>query len=528
MKRNILLNFSLLLLLAFSLLFPSCSEDLLENTPVSAGRLLRISVDDGGYTSGNGEEGDVPQTRAKEENYKTVFTVGDKIGVFAVKDGEIVEGGNNICFTALLSSSGDLVWEHSSESNLEIESATYYAYYPWQETLSGILAPDAGDDKGFFANVISAWEPKADQSVYSDYTASDLMTATGTSKSATSISFSMTHRMGLVEFHLPKTVYTLTDKDSKPLPDYTVLASIDFTTNIPYFSGNTYRYLVKPGSENIEIEGTYTSGDNKGNAWNLEGKTAPASGEYKSFTIDGAAETKKNHQLKIGDWFMKDGSLMTKGEINPDPSDILGIVFWVGDPTDETFGDPTLKREKPNCNHGLVVTIQKGLSSKWQEVADANINSPGYLPIATSPDLDNFNKILGYNNTMAIRTHNKNNPDTEVLTVKVIDDFALTNPAPVSTSGWYHASLKELSTLCAGWSNNISVVKGNEIKTLVNDQVRSLGWSYANNTIGPVNMWSSTDNIKGNPFIMTFSEAEISLSGRRTGFNAGLRPILAF
>ncbi|MCD8136936.1 MAG: fimbrillin family protein, partial [Parabacteroides gordonii] len=521
----ILLNFSLLLLLAFSLLFPSCSEDLSENTPVSAGRLLRISVDDGGYTSGNGEEGDVPQTRAKEENYKTVFTVGDKIGVFAVKDGEIVEGGNNICFTALLSSSGDLDWEQLSESNLEIESATYYAYYPWQETLSGTLVPDAGDDAGFFANVISAWEPKADQSVYSDYTASDLMTAKGTSGSSTSISFSMTHRMGLVEFHLPKTVYTLTDKDSNPLPDYTVVASTDFTTNIPYFSGNTYRYLVKP-ERDTEVEGTYTSGEMNGNKWKFS-TSAPA-GNILLVHVDEAAETTKIHQLKIGDWFMKDGSLMAKGEINPDPSDILGIVFWVGDPTDETFGDPTLKREKPNCNHGLVVTIQKGLSSKWQAVADANINSPGYLPIATSPDLDNFNKILGYNNTMSIRTHNKNNPHTEVMTQKLIDELALTNHAPVSTSGWYHASLKELSTLCAGWSNNVSVVKGNEIKTLVNDQVRSLGWSYANNTIGPVNMWSSTDNIKGNPFIMTFSEAEISLSGRRTDFNAGLRPILAF
>lgn len=525
MKRNILLNFSLLLLLAFSLLFPSCSEDLSENTPVSAGRLLRISVDDGGYTSGNGEEGDVPQTRAKEENYKTVFTAGDKIGVFAVKDGKIVEGGDNICFTALLSSSGDdLLWEPSSESNLEIESATYYAYYPWQETLSGALVPDAGDDAGFFANVISAWEPKADQSLYSDYTASDLMTATGTSGSSTSISFSMKHRMSMVVIDLPKTVYTLTDAESKPLPDYTVVASTDFTTNVPHFSGNTYRYLVKPESK-IEIEGTYTSGDMDGNKWNLDTDAAPA-GKYSVINVDGATETTKSHQLKIGDWFMKDGSLMTGTDKPDNSSDVLGIVFWVGDPTDETFGDPTLKREKPNCNHALVVTIQMTPSSKWQTVADANINRPpGYVSIATSPKEDNFNKILGYNNTMVMRIHNKNNPDTELLIIKAIDEFILTNPTPVSTSGWYCASIKELSTLCSGWSEDISVAKGNTTLTLVEKQWRVLGSTYLNRTIS----WSSTDNIKGNPFSFGFSEnPEIRVTANRVTANSGVTPILAF
>lgn len=298
MKRNILLNTSFFLLLAFGLFLPSCSEEFPGNDPVSAGQTIRICVDDSGYSPAP------PQTRASEENLKTVFTAGDKIGVFAVQDGEIKVDVKNICLTAS-TDNGSLVWQ--SDDGLSMyPDATYYAYYPWQDNLTGELVPTAGNADDFFANVITAWSPADDQSDYTNYTAQDLMIAQG-SLSNKKLTFSMAHQMSLVVIELPKANLKLSNDES-----YTWISDIPdmrFEFNPCRMSDGTYRYLVKPSASD-GLSGSYINGSNAEVTWTVT--PSVSGGKYKTYKVDGGSSTiiDKPYTLQAGDFFMKDGSLV--------------------------------------------------------------------------------------------------------------------------------------------------------------------------------------------------------------------------
>lgn len=500
MKRNISLNSAFFLLLAFSLLLPSCSEDLPGNASASGGQSFRIHVDDGGYppASGSGEEGDAPQTRASEENYQTVFTAGDKIGVFVVKEGEIVDEINNLCLTATSGSPGSLTWEQEgSGGNVELPTnATYYAYYPWQDNLTGKLVPTAGNAADFFANVIAGWTPASDQSDYAKYTAQDLMIADG-SLSGKNLIFSMVHQMSLVVIDLPRTKYTF--QNSAPaIPEYIIDApDTEFDFKPCRMSGGTYRYLVN-SSAPPKLSGSYTNSSKVKVSWKFTPSDIPG-GNYKIYKVDNAKVTEINdHTLQAGDFFMKDGSLLKEVDLNDiNALNVLGIVFWVGDPTNETNGDPTLAREKPGCTHGLVVALEdiKDDRTAWQNsYEDVNSWVTGntvYSGIQIDwGDNTLLNQLLGYNNTEAIRAYNKANDGTKVLPIAEVDIWAEKNKAPLSSSGWYLPSVKELSTLCSGWkgiSGGSSF--GTDMKTKINSGIDKLNEKQSDRGKGLTNDW---------------------------------------
>lgn len=127
--------------LIMALCITSCSTDDLATSEPTTDAPITVTVSDGGFTNANG-------TRAEENGYTTTFTSGDQIGVFAVKNGEVNELANNICMTC-----NGTTW---TGNLINIPGATYYAYYPYQESLSGDLVPTATDADGFFENVISS------------------------------------------------------------------------------------------------------------------------------------------------------------------------------------------------------------------------------------------------------------------------------------------------------------------------------------------------------------------------------------
>ena len=72
--------------------------------------------------------------------------------------------------------------------------------------------------------------------------------------------------------------------------------------------------------------------------------TAKANKIYKLDAIEG---------VKVGDFFYSDGTFSTRLD---NSKTVVGVVFYVGDPTAD---DSTLKRDYPNCTHGLVVGLDK-------------------------------------------------------------------------------------------------------------------------------------------------------------------------
>lgn len=115
-----------LLLAAGMGVFLSCAEDGLPDEGIGTGsnnaQPLTISVSDGGYapaeSTANATADGMPQgshvvasTRATEDGYRTKFTAGDRIGIFAVKDGVQASDIKNLCLTAADNGSGGIKWE---------------------------------------------------------------------------------------------------------------------------------------------------------------------------------------------------------------------------------------------------------------------------------------------------------------------------------------------------------------------------------------------------------------------------------
>lgn len=203
-----------------------------------------------------------------------------------------------------------------------------------------------------------------------------------------------------------------------------------------------------------------------------------------------------------GSWYYSDGSYSRDLDLEKTP---IGIVFWVGDPTEN---DPVLKAAHPQCTHGLVVSLydtkgywQKepqynelkngisinGNTVKYSSISDWRRASSSELPwfdisVGKAAD-DNLNKIVGYNNTYVLKQFNEymisnGKPDYVVSCIhNNLSQYEKSTPAPSKSSGWYMPSVKEVSILYSGefedlWNNKNPKPDDNFI--LINEKLTEL------------------------------------------------------
>lgn len=473
--------FAAVALFASAVLLSGCSESELpgngdDNNNLAA---LTIKVSDGGYASTAGEKSG---TRATESNYTTTFTAGDKIGVYAVKNGAIVGGVNNLCLVATDDGNGGIVWKTSDgKSPLYIPEANYYAYYPWQSDtyMTNKVTASASDANAFFATLINNWAPDTDQSTYGKYTAQDLMVVSGT-RSGQTLSFSMQHQMALVVIDLPKTKYTLTNAENKKLDDYFIDApGMNFNDFSPCrMSDGTYSYLIKPATSK-SLSGSYIKTSATA-TWEIPANVSAS--QYHIYKVDGATVTTNEHILQVGDFFMSDGSLLTTEMTltNEQKSNCIGIVYWVGDPTkplrgrtdSNLQGDKTLAKDHLGCTHGLVVSLSEVTNKLWmpnrtsvQNWLNSNRKDEFLSVQSGNGASDPLNNIQGYNNTKAIEAFNDANSSSEAIVVQEVVEYRKKVSAPAASSDWYVPSEKELTLLCWKDVDNIGNTLSDNIGT---------------------------------------------------------------
>lgn len=176
MKHSRLLHLAAWLFAA-TLLSSCLSEETEEaGTPGGANRQpLLVSVTDGGLLPAAGTP-----TRATDTDLQTAFVSGDYIGLYAVKDGQILPEASNL---RLGISNGQWYFERGKELYYAgpASGIIYYAYYPYNanQQLSALVETGSGDAL-FFAPLIASWSPNKEQDGYgSSYSDSDLMTGTG-------------------------------------------------------------------------------------------------------------------------------------------------------------------------------------------------------------------------------------------------------------------------------------------------------------------------------------------------------------
>lgn len=516
MKRNIIHTLWMAAALPLCAVLASCEqEDFPGMADVSGTQPLSITVTDGGYAA-DGKSGST--SRAVENNLATVFTAGDKCGLYIVHDGKLVS--DNVCLTAKEGGDGSLVWAPDEGVTLSggSDGDRYFLYYPYKDGNHEVDTSKT-DDTEFFKSLISGWEVKNDQSSYADYTASDLMTATTTtlSNNERSLTFNMTHRMALSVIEVPRTVYHFTNGNGT-IPDY-VIKTTDFSDSELKpccMSDGSYRYIARPGTTS-KISGSYS---NKSKNFAVTPNTT--TGAFKTYIVDGGKVDTKQHNLQIGDYLLADGSLISKeSELNEEQKqNVRAVVFWSPAETDYTdtnresparlTDDKIMNKEHPDCVHGLAVALDDVASCCWMQGGnntyysvwwsfqkEDSFYSPSYSDYASVQlGFENKkipgNKVLGYNNTQVIRAYNAlydADDHMRVTAVDKLDEWEKNNPAPDNTTGWYMPSIKELSMLCCGDIDVVLDVRlGSAVRTAVNNFLVNIG-----NEIKSEEYWSSTE-----------------------------------
>lgn len=431
-----------LLQAALLLLLVSCTQEEFPAVQDKA-QQLTISVTDGGYTSAVENMKTRVETRAVENGYTTEFTEGDACGFYMVRGGKPVY--SNVKLTAEKdAATGGIMWKTDGTTLAAgMDGESYYLYYPYQADMAGKTATPAEGavmtDAEFFKPLIDGWQPGDDQSTHAAYTASDLMTAGGSTTGTGNtihLSFAMKHRMALAVIEMPKTVYKFIDAN---VPDYTVGAEATFTgTAKPLrMADGTYRYLVH--SSMPTIEGCYDGGNREFTI--TTSASHPVVGEYKRYKVDGAAETIKNVTYaesgiaRIGDFYCTKNN-GTTGYLIPKEADettvqaakVVGIVFQ----TDKSrIGAKEKEKLGGEGNvHGLVMAVKNIATRQAWGLFGMD---EGLTTCRTKTD--NYNDISGYGNCEHIRT-NRGNFDSYPA-FKAAYDYNTTCPVPATTTGWY-------------------------------------------------------------------------------------------
>lgn len=431
-----------LLQAALLLLLVSCTQEEFPAVQDKA-QQLTISVTDGGYTSAVENMKTRVETRAVENGYTTEFTEGDACGFYMVRGGKPVY--SNVKLTAEKdAATGGIMWKTDGTTLAAgMDGESYYLYYPYQADMAGKTATPAEGavmtDAEFFKPLIDGWQPGDDQSTHAAYTASDLMTAGGSTTGTGNtihLSFAMKHRMALAVIEMPKTVYKFIDAN---VPDYTVGAEATFTgTAKPLrMADGTYRYLVH--SSMPTIEGCYDGGNREFTI--TTSASHPVVGEYKRYKVDGAAETIKNVTYaesgiaRIGDFYCTKNN-GTTGYLIPKEADettvqaakVVGIVFQ----TDKSrIGAKEKEKLGGEGNvHGLVMAVKNIATRQAWGLFGMD---EGLTTCRTKAN--NYNDISGYGNCEHIRT-NRGNFDSYPA-FKAAYDYNTTCPVPATTTGWY-------------------------------------------------------------------------------------------
>ena len=527
-----------LLQAALLLLLVSCTQEEFPAVQDKA-QQLTISVTDGGYTSAVENMKTRVETRAVENGYTTEFTEGDACGFYMVRGGKPVY--SNVKLTAEKdAATGGIMWKTDGTTLAAgMDGESYYLYYPYQADMAGKTATPAEGavmtDAEFFKPLIDGWQPGDDQSTHAAYTASDLMTAGGSTTGTGNtihLSFAMKHRMALAVIEMPKTVYKFIDAN---VPDYTVGAEATFTgTAKPLrMADGTYRYLVH--SSMPTIEGCYDGGNREFTI--TTSASHPVVGEYKRYKVDGAVETIRNYILQVGDFFLADGNLMPNyaEAYDVQTANVVGIVFQ----TDPSRIGQAEKDKLGGNVHGLVMAVKNattfqswGLFGTDEDLAKCETKAR------------NYSDISGYGNCEHIRA-NRGNFD-RYPAFKAADGYNTTCPVPTTTTGWYLPASGQWWDILQNLGGCTALAKPDEQASSQDDD---FGWSGQGDVPAALNAWmekiatDSKDNFRSGRWFWSSSEYSeffarywyVQSNGRvgcywdrKDGSSVGVRPVLAF
>lgn len=455
MKTNILYLSFFYILSAVSLC--GCSN---EDEPIVAttdGTLLTVIARAEGFASTDS----TAQTRASESDYTTTFVKDDKIGVFAVKNGSVITGCQNVPCTYDGTNWSGTVYKYPG--------ATYFAYYPYTESMNNKTSVD--EIVTAFNTTVTA---ATDQSTYVKYTACDLMTATAESPiSGTSLSFSFTHKMSLIEISLPVQKYkTTSNADAYEYSAPALGATFSLTpsggveTTIKPYSivKGVYRYIVPASTSGATVSGAFNTADGKTIEY-LKDNLSLSAGNYKrlNVTYSGAPSTTTVRALATGDFYYSDGSICPGDASNPPSEGCIGIIYSTDANRIGTAAKNALATKGITTPHGLVMALTNASDDcRWgNESKDENSSGNTGEPFKANTDQlkKQYENVNGYAETHWIIDTYKSDGTVLKDTYTAFyhanrygttDSGTAQYAAPANTTGWFIPSMGQWWDILSG------------------------------------------------------------------------------
>lgn len=370
-------------LIGLSICLFSCTPESTDTINTYKDMPLSVTVTANAFTPAK----ETTTTRASENLYKTEFINGDQIGIIAIKDGKIVDEINNICFTYNASTKK---WAAIDGSPLlyYYQDVTYIAYYPYDATT---MAGKTSEQE-----IIDAFTPQADQSTYANYTASDLMVATGIANRTTkTLTLPFRHTMAMVSVSAFTSKFvTSSGYEYSPGEDFAVrnLAETAITVGTeeikPYPTNDgTHRAIIRPDATAQTIKIQYKWVDLVKYTDNTARVLEAGKYHYYSFTMP--ESTPYVRPIYPGDYFYRDGKILPREAlVIPDPTNCVGILIGAASGSDTNYGGNC----ENNTIHGHALSVYDVATCKWGPNGNIGTNTS-----------DSWNDWRGYQLTQKMK-----------------------------------------------------------------------------------------------------------------------------
>lgn len=496
---------------------------------------------------------------------KSAYANGDKMGLFVVDDSKKVIASN-----VQLSYNGS-AWSLPSGSKQKFSPKySYFVYYPYQSSLTGLPAQgasvsDVSSAKAFFSSAISTWSSSKlapDQSTLDKMNACDLQIGMGSLTSdGTKIQFAAnTHAMGLADITLgsktvPNTYHLSTYSEYTWTHGTTTIHAVASVSGRNLYKVADYHYvtIVKPGQATSFSCGSTSDAD----AWTEAVLVSPADN-----AIDKGTATSKRtaisiaHTLAVGDIYYSDGALSSQSESLLSGKTPVGIVGYVG----ENYWTEKQLKSSNKGGHALVMCLKTigstGTTSIGTGYAWYSSNTDAGRPKVNSKALltGSKNQIYGsgFNETNELITkwstaaaaayHAKHYTELSASSSKCSGWF-------LPTAGQYYAVMTNLGAPFSDdwtgiWDGNTSTHPKlgffdnmYTVTTNINNKLKKVGDSNYTEFFGSVNTWAWTSSEFSSPNAVAIDsgvdDSKGSGSVRFSSYNgkAGqtpVRPFLAF
>lgn len=335
----------------------------------------------------NPEQTDVPLTRTITEGYKTTFSEGDAIGLFAIKNNAIVDDVNNMKLT--YTAEGN--WSLPIDTKIYYyEGVTYIAYSPFNESVTVDVSKSASEIVESLVNNNNL-QPATNQSA--GYAASDLTISTSVADATdienVTLTLDFKHKFSLLVI-TPKTFsLKITEPNNAGFTYYREASSFAIDTDARGVTLNEITpYKMTDGSfcavmnttkfTNLSVD--YQSKNDKYIHYQGDDIFTFGAGKYYKLAVNNLIKTEETRErpLAPGDFvfynasqdgieiYPGDGALDNNGRI-PNYGQAVGIVVTC-DPTRMT--DPTCKEK--GWNHAYVIGFARSSGNNtWGDHEDA-------------------------------------------------------------------------------------------------------------------------------------------------------------